>query len=98
MRRLLAERVMYPNGCETKRNKREIKMNEKKDFIVTTHGSIWRFNPVSETAKNFSDTDLDLEGWQWIGAGESRSFGVDARIANQLVSSLEDEGFVLELR
>lgn len=63
------------------------------DFKVTTQGSIWLFEPLTERAKNFTGTDLQVEGWQWIGP----AFGVDARIANNLVSSLEDEGFVLEL-
>jgi hypothetical protein len=64
------------------------------DFIVTTHGSIWLFEPVTEIAKNFTGTDLDVQSWQWMGP----AFGVEARIANDLVSALEDEGFVLEVR
>jgi len=65
------------------------------DFIVNTAGgSVWTFEPVTETAKNFTGTDLDVQDWQWLG----KAFGVDARIANELVSSLEDEGFVLEIR
>lgn len=63
------------------------------DFKVRVEGSIWLFEPVTETAKNFTATDLDVQGWQWMG----NAFGVDARIANDLVSSLEDEGFVLEI-
>ena len=64
------------------------------DFIVETHGSIWLFEPVTEIAKNFTGTDLDVQSWQWLGP----KFGVDARLANDLVSALEDEGFTLELR
>jgi hypothetical protein len=63
------------------------------DFKVSVQGSIWLFEPVTETAKNFTSTDLQVEGWQWMG----KAFGVDARIGNDLVSSLEDEGFVLEI-
>jgi hypothetical protein len=63
------------------------------DFKVSVQGSIWLFEPVTETAKNFTGTDLDVQGWQWMG----KAFGVDARIGNDLVSSLEDEGFVLEI-
>ena len=65
------------------------------DFLVTaTIGSVWLFEPQSETAKNFTNTDLDVQGWQWMG----KAFGVDAGIADNLVSALEDEGFVLEIR
>jgi len=65
------------------------------DFIVeTTHGSLWTFQPMTETAKNFSRIDLGIEGWQWLGP----KFGIDARFGNDLVSSLEEEGFTLELK
>lgn len=65
------------------------------DFIVNTAGfSVWLFEPVTETAKNFTGTDLNVEGWQWLG----NAFGVDARLANDLVSALEDEGFNLEIK
>jgi len=64
------------------------------DFLVTTHGSVWTFQPLTEIAKNFTGTDLDVQDWQWVGP----AFGVDHRVAQQLVSALEDEGFNLELR
>ena len=63
------------------------------DFKVTTHGSVWLFEPLTQIAKNFTGTDLDVQGWQWMGP----AFGVDARLANDLVSALEDEGFILEI-
>jgi hypothetical protein len=69
--------------------------NVEPDFIVdTSGGSIWTFEPVTQIAKNFTGTDLDVQSWQWIGP----KFGVDARIANDLVSALEDEKFTLELK
>lgn len=64
------------------------------DFIVTTHGSVWTFEPLTQIAKNFTGTDLDVQSWQWMG----NAFGVDARIAQDLLSSLEDEGFVMKLQ
>lgn len=65
------------------------------DFIITTTGgSIWLFEPVTESAKNFTGTDLQVESWQWLG----KAFGVDARIAGQLIESLEDEKFVLKMQ
>ena len=64
------------------------------DFKVRVEGSIWLFEPLTEIAKNFTGTDLDVQGWQWMG----NAFGVDARIANNLVTALEEEGFVLEIQ
>ena len=63
------------------------------DFLVRPHGTIWTFEPLNERAKNFTGTDLDVQSWQWLG----NAFGVDHRVANDLVSALEDEGFVLEI-
>lgn len=63
------------------------------DFIVVTHGSIWTFEPITEAAKNFTETDLQVEGYQWLG----KSFGVDSRQADALVTCLEEEGFNLEI-
>ena len=69
-------------------------MNKNADFIVSnTEGSVWTFKPISENAKTFTNEDLGIEGWQWLGD----FFGIDANLANNLVSDLEIEGFVLEL-
>lgn len=67
-------------------------MNEI-DFLVRPHGTIWTFEPMTERAKNFTGTDLDVQGWQWIGP----AFGVDHRPATDLVTALQDEGFVVEI-
>jgi hypothetical protein len=64
------------------------------DFHVRPHGSsIWTFEPKTESAKSFVRTDLDVQGWQWLGP----AFGVDHRLANDLIAALEVEGFVVEL-
>jgi hypothetical protein len=62
------------------------------DFTVENHGSIWMFTPLTERARNFTATDLNVEGWQWMG----NSFGVDHSVAPQLVSALIDEGFEVQ--
>lgn len=62
------------------------------DFIIVNQGSVWTFEPVTEAAKEFAAT-LGLEGWQWLG----KAFGLDARIAGQLMDDLYSEGFVLEI-
>ena len=63
------------------------------DFLVRPHGSIWTFEPLTERARNFTGTDLDVADWQWLGP----RFAVDHRPANALVTALQDEGFVLEI-
>lgn len=63
------------------------------DFLVRPHGTIWTFEPVSERAKEFTGTGLDVADWQWLGP----AFAVDHRPANDLVTALENEGFVLEI-
>ena len=62
------------------------------DFLVRPHGTIWTFEPLTERAKNFTETDLDVQGWQWLGP----AFGVDHRPARHLVTALEAAGFIVE--
>lgn len=63
------------------------------DFVVRPHGSIWTFEPQTERAKSFVRTDLDVQGWQWLG----QSFGAAQRLVNDLIAALESEEFVLEM-
>lgn len=59
------------------------------DFLVRPHGTIWLFEPVTDRAKEYTLTVLDVQDWQWVGP----AFGVDHRIADQLTSALEEEGW-----
>jgi len=59
------------------------------DFLVRPHGTIWLFEPVTERAREYTLTYLDIQDWQWVGP----SFTVDHRIANDLVIALEEEGW-----
>lgn len=61
------------------------------DFIVRPHGTIWLFEPVTERAKEYTFAVLDVQDWQWDGP----AFGVDHRVANDLVIALEEEGWVV---
>jgi hypothetical protein len=63
------------------------------DFVVRPHGTVWTFEPQTEEAKSFVRTDLEVQGWQWLGP----AFGVEQRLANDLIAALEGEGFVLEM-
>lgn len=69
-------------------------MNQQQqlDFRVQSHGSVWTFVPLTEAAKDFTATAIEVQSWQWLGP----AFGVDHRLANDLAMTLEEEGFVLE--
>jgi hypothetical protein len=62
------------------------------DFRVRSHGTICTFEPLTERAQDFTATDLDVQGWQWLGP----AFGVDHRPAHHLVTALEAAGFIVQ--
>jgi len=61
------------------------------DFHLVDHGSVISFTPLNLDAQTFCDTELQIEGWQWMGT----SFAVDHRIALSLREVLVDAGFSL---
>lgn len=65
------------------------------DFEVNTANRIaWIFTPVTERAKTFVSDNLVVESWQWIGSG----FGVSVKAGNELLTRLEGDGFVIEVK
>ena len=64
---------------------------EAVDFSLVDHGSVIAFTPCTLDAQTFTDTELVVEGWQWMGDG----FFVDRGVANQLVDFLMDNGFTV---
>lgn len=63
------------------------------DFIVRDEGTVVIFQPQNERAKNFTGTDLDIQPWQrWA----NDAFVVQHSIVDALISSLQDEGFIVE--
>lgn len=50
------------------------------DFAVMNCGSVWRFTPITDVAREFAES-IGLEGWQWMGS----SFCVDHRPALDLI-------------
>lgn len=63
------------------------------DFIVRNEGSVVVFQPRNTRAKNFTDTDLNIQPWQrWA----NNAFVVQHSIVDALISSLQDEGFIVE--
>lgn len=63
------------------------------DFLVRPQGTIWLVEPVTDRAKEYGLTILDVQDWQWVGP----AFGVDHRLANDLVVALEEEGWRVRL-
>lgn len=62
------------------------------DLRVRRHGTIWMFEPLTQRAKDHAANVMDIQDWQWLGP----AFGVDHRLAFDLVTALEDEGFEVE--
>ena len=62
------------------------------DFRVRLHGTVWTFEPLTDRAKDHATTVMDVQDWQRLGP----AFGVDHRLALDLVTALEDEGFEVE--
>lgn len=62
------------------------------DFRVQRHGTVWMFEPLTERAKDHAASVIDVQEWQWLGP----AFGVDHRLALDLVPALEEEGFEIE--
>lgn len=63
------------------------------DFSIYDDGSVVLFTPETESAQTFSEDEMGLESWQWLG----RSFAVDHRVASDLVAGLELAGFEVSL-
>lgn len=62
-------------------------------FVWNTISSTPMIRPCNQTAKNFVDMEFNLEGWQWLGD----SFCVDPGLLENVISSLEDEGFNVQI-
>jgi hypothetical protein len=60
----------------------------KPDLTVDDRGSMFLLTPISELAKEWVQTNLALEGWQWLGA----SFAVEHRFVGQLVDGMRADG------
>lgn len=69
-------------------------MHESDFLVIVADSRMWLFEPLTESAKNFTGTDLDVQPHQWLG----KKFGVEAKLADKLVTALEEEGFVIEMQ
>ncbi len=62
------------------------------DFRFTNHGSIITVIPVTDTAKEFIESEVHLESWQWMG----NSIALDHRCARDLADVIVEAGFSVE--
>lgn len=62
------------------------------DFQVMDHGTVVSFIPLSQFAKEFVRDFIRPEPWQMMG----NALVVDHRPAQNLMESLEEEGFTFE--
>lgn len=62
------------------------------DVLITNHGSVVQFWPLTPAATEWIDDNVSLESWQWLGA----SFNVDWRYADPLMEGMHEAGLTLE--
>lgn len=62
------------------------------DVIITNHGSLIGFQPVSEVAKEWFDENVESEGYQWMGP----VLYVDYRLAGDLFEGVVGAGFEVQ--
>lgn len=58
------------------------------DIRVEDHGTIARFTPLSDSGREFLQTEVSSEGWQWFGGG----LCVDHRYAGDLMTACLENG------
>ena len=61
------------------------------DIIVENHGSVFTFEPQSDTAREWVADNVQLEGWQWTGP----AFTVDHRFAYDLAQGMLNDGLIV---
>lgn len=61
------------------------------DFLVSSHGSVWTIEALSDAAREFADEHLQVEDWMGIPT----NFSTDHRPARSLCERLEADGFNL---
>ena len=59
------------------------------DFSVTDCGAIVIVTPLSPEAREWGDENVNVPDWSWYGLG----FGVDHRMAGDLIEGIADAGF-----
>jgi hypothetical protein len=55
------------------------------DFDVTFHGSLAAFTPLTPAARDWVQTNVHVEPWQWLG---NATFIVDLRFVQPLITGI----------
>lgn len=61
------------------------------DVYVGNEGSVFTFQPATDTARQWIDENVEAEGWQWLG----NTLVVDHRFAQDLAQGMIDAGLVV---
>lgn len=59
----------------------------KTNFEIVNKGTVLAFYPISDTAKQWTDENLDLEPWQWWGD----CFVLDHTPARAIIEAIDYE-------
>lgn len=63
-------------------------MTRRRDFVVTSHGSVITFTATSGRARRFLEGIADsFEGWQFLG---KNTVAVESRLAHFVISIIDD--------
>ena len=63
----------------------------KPDVEIRNEGSIFTFTPVTKTAQDWINENVQTEGWQWLG----KALCVDQHCAGPLAEGMASSGLVL---
>ena len=61
------------------------------DFRVEGFGSVVMFTPLTREARQFTEREMHIESWQWMGNG----FAIETRLAGPLMEQIAEQGFTL---
>lgn len=64
------------------------------DVLYSDTGSIVMIEPQTDTARQFIADHVAIEDWQWLGP----AFGVDHRMADDLLRGMEAHGLTVAAR
>jgi len=65
-------------------------MRQVKHFEVRDEGSVVLITPLSKLAREWTEENVQLEAWQWLGGG----FAVDQGFADDILSGMADSGLM----
>ncbi len=78
-------RGVYP------RNELPIPSPEDPDIIIRDEGSVFLVKPVSDAGRQWIDTNLQTEPWQWLG----EALGVEHRFITDIIDGMLGDGLIV---